>query len=231
MRQNVYDYSFEMRRQRKRVVSITVLVILSVIAFIALFVNLVLFPVHVKSDSMESDVSKNGAVFVCPMARNPKRGDVVYLSRLDNRDFTVFENVANAVVEVFTAQQYFPFGYSNNLTGKDCIRRVMALPGDSIYMKDYVIYVKPAGQNFYLTEFELAERPYNIHIYSVPAEWNGVGLKGDMKETTLGEDEYFVLSDNRIESTDSRVWGCVNKKSIKGKVLLQYFPLTKFRLF
>ena len=231
MRQNVYDYSFEMRRERQRNVSLSFLVILSIIAFLSVFMTFVLFPIHVSSDSMESDLSKNGAAFVCPLSRSPKRGEVIYLSRLDGKENTLFENIVNVIVDVFTAQHYHPFGYSTNLTGKPCVRRVLALPGDSLYMKDYILYVKPAGQDYYLTEFEVAEKPYNIHIYSVPAQWDGVGLKGDMKEITLGENQYFVLADNRIESADSRLWGSIDKKMIRGKVVLQYFPFTKIRLF
>ncbi len=231
MKQNVYDYSFEMRRQRKRKFSLVLLVIVSVVSLLTLFINFVLFPVYVGSDSMESDIKKNGAVFVCPLVRSPKRGDVMYIYRQDNKEFTFFESVANAVVNTFSAQRYQPFGYTTNITGKPCLRRVLALPGDTVYMKDYVLYVKPAGQNYYLTEFELTSKPYNIHIYSVPAEWNDVGLKGDFPETVLAADEYFVLSDNRIESTDSRIWGNIKRSSIKGKVLMQYFPLTRIRFY
>ena len=117
------------------------------------------------------------------------------------------------------------------MTGKNSIRRVVALPGDSYYMKDYVLYVKPAGENYYLTEFELASKPYNIRIYSVPVEWDGMGCSGFMSESKLEAGEYFVLADNRIEGLDSRVYGAVRSDRIKGRVLFQIFPFNKMKLF
>ena len=46
----------------------------------------------------------------------------------------------------------------------------------------------------------------------------------------LGEDEYFVLGDNRNNSYDSRYEqvGIVNKSSIIGRVWLRLFPISKF---
>ena len=50
----------------------------------------------------------------------------------------------------------------------------------------------------------------------------------DNQSYTLGADEYFVLGDNRPMSLDSRVWGPVQKKLIKGRVFLRLFPFNRF---
>ena len=231
MKQNVYDYSFELRRKRSRSISFVVTLLLSVILLMVLLINFVIFSVHVNSDSMETDIAKGSAVFVTPLVRTPKRGDVVYISRLDNYSPLKLESIMNSFVQFFTAQKYYPFGYTNAMTGKPMLRRVLGLPGDTIYMKDYVLYISPAGQDKVLTEFELWTKPYNIHIYSIPAEWNGMGACGDMEKITLNEGEYFVLADNRIEGTDSRVWGTIPASKIKGKVIFEYFPFNHLHLF
>ncbi len=142
-----------------------------------------------------------------------------------------FENIVNLLTEFFTAQKYAPFGYTHNMTGKAQLRRVLALPGDTIYMRDYVLYVKPKDEDHYLSEYELAKKPYNLHIYSVPAEWDGMGACGDMNEMVLEKDFYFVLADNRIDGTDSRIWGPISADKIKGRALIEYFPFSKIRIF
>ena len=95
MKQSVYDYSFEMRRARNHRLGITFGLIVSVVFFITMFLNFILFPVLVRSDSMDSDIPKNSAVFVTPLDRNPERGDVVYLSRLDDEKLGAGQVVIN----------------------------------------------------------------------------------------------------------------------------------------
>lgn len=231
MRQNVYDYSYEMRANRRKKVSSALIIAGSIILFLSLFLSFILFPVHVSSDSMETDIAKNSALFVCPLVKTPRRGDVMYLGRQDGKKIAWYAKILNRVISVFTAQQYEPFGHTTKMTGKDSVRRILALPGDTIYMKDYVLYIKPKGENLFLTEFELAAKPYNIHIYSVPVEWDGMGAVGNLEEITLGENEYFALADNRIEAVDSRVYGNIPASRIRGRVLLEYFPFTKIRIF
>jgi signal peptidase I len=58
-----------------------------------------------------------------------------------------------------------------------------------------------------------------------------IDLLKDCKEILLDKNEYFVISDNRISSIDSRLWGKVNANQINGKVLIRYFPLNKISAF
>ena len=151
MKQSVYDYSFEMRRARNHRLGITFGLIVSVVFFITMFLNFILFPVLVRSDSMDSDIPKNSAVFVTPLDRNPERGDVVYLSRLDDEKLGAGQVVINKLCEFFTLQQFCPFGYTNRMSGKPSIRRVIGLPGDTVRIKDYVAYVKTPEDNTFLS--------------------------------------------------------------------------------
>ena len=44
----------------------------------------------------------------------------------------------------------------------------------------------------------------------------------------LGENEYFVLADNRVSSVDSRIYGTVDVSELKGKAVLRFFPFNSF---
>lgn len=47
---------------------------------------------------------------------------------------------------------------------------------------------------------------------------------------TLKENEYFVMGDNRLHSSDSRIWGSLPKDKIMGKALLRLWPVARARI-
>lgn len=89
--------------------------------------------------------------------------------------------------------------------GKDyIIKRVIALPGETIEYKDNKLYIND----------KLVKCPY------------GKGKTVDFK-VKVGKDSYFVLGDNRENSQDSRYYGPFNKKKIVGKTSLVLFPFNR----
>ena len=230
MNRQALEYSYTLRKQIKNrnikiILSFTIAII-----YIAIVTNIVLFPVRQNADSMNPDIPEKGLVFVTPLLKNPHRGDIVLLEQRTDLNSNVFKKIANAFVYFFTARQI-------NLTSDPEIpgtnkqlRRVVALPGDTLYMKDYKLYVRPQGNRHFLTEFELSDHTYNITFCkSVPGWDESIGVTGDFEEFTLGDDEYFVLSDNRFSSTDSRIWGPVSQKRFGGTALLCYWPFKSFK--
>lgn len=91
----------------------------------------------------------------------------------------------------------------------DYIKRVVGLPGDQVRISDGTVYVN----NHPLSEPYISEQPNYTGDWVVPL------------------DEYFVLGDNRNNSSDSHLWGFVPSDDIVGRAILIYWPLTEFKLF
>jgi signal peptidase I len=98
-------------------------------------------------------------------------------------------------------------------TGCDFIKRVLAVPGETVAVKDGGLVVN--GQT--VTEPYIA--PENLTQPGAFTEGERVIL--------LGQNEYFVVGDNRMGSSDSRVWGPIGKEEIIGRAFFRYWPLDR----
>lgn len=92
------------------------------------------------------------------------------------------------------------------------IKRVIGEPGDTVNIEGSTVRISNAENpnGFILNE------PY------IKSMANG----GSMTEI-LGEREYFVMGDNRDQSSDSRVWGVLQEERIVGRAYLRLFPFSK----
>ncbi len=98
------------------------------------------------------------------------------------------------------------------------IKRIIGLPGESVAIKDGLVYI---FNNVHHEGYVLDESAYL-----------GEGVKtSDMPKLTLSEDEYFVMGDNRSFSYDSRAFGPIHKKDLIGRVLLRAWPLSTITLY
>lgn len=95
------------------------------------------------------------------------------------------------------------------------IKRVIGLPGEKIVVKDGKVTVTEAGE---------AGKTFTLPESYLPLQTK---TAGDVT-TTLADDEYFVMGDNRSNSFDSRNWGPLHKKDIVGIVRLRLYPFSEF---
>ncbi|MDR2100999.1 MAG: signal peptidase I [Treponema sp.] len=153
-----------------------------------------------------------------------RRGNVVLVDTSFNEKRSVLTGILDGGLRFFTAQRL-------SFTGREehfYIKRVIGLPGDEITMTNFVLRVRPEGGKYNLTEFELSEYPYDVTIPQVPALWDGsIPFSGNMDKIVLGENECFVLSDDRSNTNDSRTWGPIPVDSIAGKALFRYWPVNR----
>lgn len=231
MKHNGEIFSYQMKKERRRRIGFVILFFICLYIFINVVISYLIYPVRQNSVSMIPDIPEKSVVMVSPVAGNFERGDVVLLESRFSPKKNFFISQVNRLVRFFTAQQISLFEHNDLPSSKSHVRRVVGMPGDTIYMRDYVLYIKPAGERHFLTEFEIVEEPYNVTFYVPPADWDTeIGVKGSFDEITLGYNEYFVLADNRKSSDDSRLWGAVKKDEIAAKVLMCYFPFRNFKL-
>ena len=232
MNRQLYEYSYELRKQRKRKFLFFIIYFFIIYFLINIIFAFLIFPVKQVSTSMVPDFPENSISFVTPLNVTMNRGDVVLLKNKVTDPKNVFEKIWHNISLFFTAHQYDSYAKKEYPDTNNQIRRVVGLPGDEIYMNDYVLYIKPQGEKHFLTEFELSKKAYNLTFVTPPSDWNGsVGVKGSFDPITLGADEYFVLGDNRIAVSDSRLWGSISKKDIKGKILVKYFPFNSIKFY
>lgn len=84
------------------------------------------------------------------------------------------------------------------------IKRVIGLPGDFIEWRDNELYINGAN---------------------VPEAYTNGACRCSDNTWQLGEDEYFVMGDNRNNSSDSRKFGPVPVDHVVGRVVFRYWPL------
>lgn len=97
------------------------------------------------------------------------------------------------------------------------IKRIVGMPGERVVVENghVTIFEKGSIQGRVLSEEYLPQQ--NLTYGNVDRQ--------------LGESEYFVLGDNRLSSSDSRMWGPLKRQDIIGRAYLRVFPVSNFQVF
>lgn len=100
------------------------------------------------------------------------------------------------------------------------IKRLIGLPGDEVQIKNGQVFIYEDEND---DEGVVLDEPYlteGVKTYGLSDE-----------RVILGENEFFVLGDNRNSSKDSRSFGPVNRNYITGRVILRGWPFDRITVF
>lgn len=99
---------------------------------------------------------------------------------------------------------------------KDFIKRLIALPGETVEIRNGTIYIN--------------DKPLLDSLFSQRYYYNRGEFAEEGRKIVVPSDSFFVLGDNSASSQDSRYWGFVPHKNILGKAMLIYWPPQRIRI-
>lgn len=164
---------------------------------------LIMRPHRIKGQSMSPNFPDKEYLLtekVTYYLHNPKRGDVVVFSPPPESN-AISQVSCNDLSHVVNPAE----------VTDEYIKRVIGLPGDHVMVKEGHVYIN----GNLLKESYLADTLVT----------NAGSFLCEGQEYTVPEGTYFVMGDNRPNSSDSRYWGPITKKEMTGRAWVIYWPL------
>ncbi|MDR3275353.1 MAG: signal peptidase I [Endomicrobium sp.] len=125
---------------------------------------------------------------------------------------------------------------------KDFIKRCVAFAGDVVEIKDKKLFVNGIGVDDKYVVFNDVKifKTFNLfkNLQEYQKSWEtgkfalipAIFVRDSFGPITVPEGQYMMLGDNRDFSFDSRFWGPLPDKYIKGKALFIYWPINRWRI-
>ena len=172
-------------------------------------------PTIVKQVSMNPTLVENQKLWLSRWSRTkkemPKRGDIITFEapskkKYNNNEINKFNPIAKYENEPKGFFKKFSY-YVLEIKKESYIKRVIALPGDYVEIKDGKVYINNE---------ELQEKYLQDNIITNSRTFNNF---------TVPENCVFAMGDNRGHSTDCRDFGCIPLEKIESKVWIRIWPL------
>lgn len=96
------------------------------------------------------------------------------------------------------------------------VKRVIGLPNETVDIKDGIVSITNAQGSTTVLKDDFIDPKNKI---------------SDSSKTVLLNDEYFVMGDNRAQSSDSRSWGPLPRDLIVGRAFARLYPFSKINIF
>ena len=177
-------------------------------------------PTIVKQESMYPTLKPNERLVLNRITRTtkqmPERGEIItfeapsktYISE-EEADFdnpiAIYANEPKNILKKFS---YYVLEWGKT----SYIKRVIGIPGDHIKIENGKVYLNG----------EELDEPYLDDTVRTTA------LEGVFTDIVVPENCVFAMGDNRSKSRDCRSFGCIPLEKIEGKVVLRFFPFSRF---
>lgn len=186
----------------KEILSWLLIIVLALI--VSSLINSQLFTMAtVKEVSMQDTLFENHKLIINRMSyknRPPKTGDIIVFYR--SREIGSFtQEFVRSLTQIFPSK-------AKEESKDRLVKRVIGTPGDVVDIIDGCVYING----------ELLDEPYA----------KGVTIKGSFNlPVKVGDNQLFVMGDNREHSFDSRDFGLIDISHVEGKVVFRLYPFNK----
>lgn len=166
-----------------------------------------------------------------------KIGDFIFVSKLSYGVKLPFTNINLVEHDTPKRGDIIVFKYPEN-PDLDFIKRVVAVGGDELEVKEGVIYINgegsmrsPVADKKVISDlqphpFREAARLYKETLEEIDHLVMEIDrVPGNFGPVTIPKDHVFVMGDNRDNSRDSRVWGALPIKNIRGRAMFVWLSL------
>ena len=176
-------------------------------------------PTIVKQTSMYPTLEQNDRLILNRLSRTfkkmPKRGEIItFEAPSNNQEGLKIEDLQNPVAkyENEPSNWFSKFTYHVLEIGKESyIKRVIALPGEHVELKDGKVYINGEMLNETYLSDDVITNPSGI-----------------LQDFIVPENTVFAMGDNREGSKECRAFGCIPLDRIESTVVLRFWPLNKF---
>jgi signal peptidase I len=148
-------------------------------------------------------------------------GDFLFVNKFLYGAHVPFINASLPAVRAPRRGDIIVFKYPKDTT-KDFIKRAIGVPGDQVEIRDKVVYINdhPLDEKYVrFLDSHIRPRSYGQPGITPP----GAGNKDNFGPITVPKGWLFMMGDNRDNSDDSRFWGLLDQRLIKGKAMFIYW--------
>lgn len=217
-----------------------ILFVLFVWLFVSLIDQIALTTYRTSSTSMEPTIPVGTYFLATPIAygspipftdkqlppmRTPDRGDLVIVKPSGISENKKLLSWVNEIIGFFTLNNIsIDSSKSREWENREVVKRIIAVPGDTVKMNNFRVKIKTPDDNGFRSENDIIEN-FDPVYHEFPEDWDeSHPFSGNVEELTLGEDEFFILSDNRGIGMDSTYLGPIKRDEIVKFLFLKYWP-------